>query len=87
MDHRIEAIFENGVFKPLGQVTLPDHLRVVLRIENGAASADDADAEAVARQRRAMASLDADLEHVPDNSPDDGLSSVAHDRILYGGPR
>ena len=34
---RIEAIFENGVFKPLGEVALPDHVRVVLRIEDGAA--------------------------------------------------
>jgi predicted DNA-binding antitoxin AbrB/MazE fold protein len=85
MDHRIEAIFENGVFKPLGQVALPDHLRVVLRIENGAASATDA--ETVARQKRAMASLDAELEQVPDKSPDDGLSSVNHDRILYGDAR
>ncbi len=35
MDDRIEAIFENGVFKPLGEVALPDHVRVVLRIEDG----------------------------------------------------
>ena len=34
MDQRIEAIYENGVFKPLGEVSLPDHLHVVLRIEN-----------------------------------------------------
>jgi predicted DNA-binding antitoxin AbrB/MazE fold protein len=87
MDHRIEAIFENGVFKPLGQVALPDHLLVVLRIENDDASAAHAVAEAVTRQKRAMESLDAELEQVPDNSPDDGLSSVNHDRILYGDAR
>jgi predicted DNA-binding antitoxin AbrB/MazE fold protein len=33
MDNRIEAVFENGVFRPLGVVTLPQHVRVVLKIE------------------------------------------------------
>jgi predicted DNA-binding antitoxin AbrB/MazE fold protein len=37
MEGRIEAIFENGVFKPLGEVALPEHVRVVLKIEGGAA--------------------------------------------------
>jgi predicted DNA-binding antitoxin AbrB/MazE fold protein len=84
MIDRVEAIYENGVFKPLGDVALPDRLRVVLRIENGDATAVDAEAQVVARQKRAMESLDAELEHVPDNSPDDGRSSATHERILYG---
>lgn len=85
MDNRIEAIYENGVFKPLTEVALPNQLRVVLRIEPEIP--DAADVESVARQQRAMAALDAELEHVPDNSPDDGLSSADHDRILYGARR
>lgn len=82
MDNRIEAIYENGVFKPLGEVELPDHLRVVLTIEPDAHEADE---EVLARQRRALAALDAEMAALPDNSPDDGLSSADHDRILYGG--
>ena len=83
MNDRIEAIYENGVFRPLGEVSLPDHLRVVLSIEKpGIRVADDA--EVVARQKRAAALLDARLEQIPDNSPDDGFSSEDHDRILYG---
>ena len=35
MDSRIEAIFENGVFRPLEDVALPEHVRVVLKIEGG----------------------------------------------------
>lgn len=80
---QIQAIFENGVFQPLGEVALPDHLCVVLRIENGDASTFNDETEAVARQKRAMAELDAELEALPDKSPDDGLSSADHDRILY----
>ena len=82
MDNRIEAIYENGVFKPLGEVRLPDHLRVVLRIEPESHGADEG---VLARQRHALAALDAEMAALPDNSPDDGLSSADHDRILYGG--
>lgn len=81
--NRVPAIYEDGVFKPLGEVMLPEHLHVVLRIENGDATTV-AEAEIVARQKRAMERLDAELEQVPDNCPDDGLSSAAHDGILYG---
>ena len=75
MDQRIEAIFENGVFKPLSEVALPDHLHVVLRIENGDVAAVEEEVEIVARQKRAAAALDAELEHVPDYSP--GGSDIA----------
>ena len=83
MNDRIEAIYENGVFRPLGEVSLPEHFRVVLRIEKR--DIVETDAEVVARQKRAAALLDARLEQIPDNSPDDGFSSEDHDRILYGG--
>ncbi|HEY3788943.1 MAG TPA: antitoxin family protein [Urbifossiella sp.] len=83
MNDRIEAIYENGVFKPLGEVSLPEHFRVVLRLESEAVQVDDP--EVVARQKRAAALLDVKLEQIPDNSPDDGFSSEDHDRILYGG--
>jgi predicted DNA-binding antitoxin AbrB/MazE fold protein len=86
MESRIEAIYENGVFRPLGAVVLPDRSRVVLKVENGAEAADE-EAAIVAIQKQAMAELDAELEHIPDNSPDDGFSAEDHDRILYGEPR
>jgi predicted DNA-binding antitoxin AbrB/MazE fold protein len=84
MNDRIEAIYENGVFRPLGEVSLPEHFQVVLRIEKRDIRGAD-DAEVIARQKRAAALLDARLEQIPDNSPDDGFSSEDHDRILYGG--
>ena len=84
MNDRIEAIYENGVFRPLGEVSLPDQLRVVLTIENEPVRVAD-DPEVVSRQKRAAALLDARLAQIPDNSPDDGFSSEDHDKILYGG--
>ncbi len=85
MDQRIEAIYDNGVFRPIGELVLPDHLRVVLRIVGDGTDRAEGDSSTVACQKRAMAALDAELETVPDNSPDDGLSSANHERILYGG--
>jgi predicted DNA-binding antitoxin AbrB/MazE fold protein len=85
-DH-IEAVYENGVFRPLSQVALPNHQHVVLRIENGDSASDDVGDQIVARQKRAMEVLDAELEGIPDHSPDDGLSSATHERILYSESR
>jgi len=33
MDYFFEAIYENGVFKPLKSVKLPDHQRVTIAIQ------------------------------------------------------
>lgn len=87
MNDRIEAIYEDGVFRPLGAVSLPDHFRVVLWIENGIEDekSPDDDPAVIAEQQRAIAQLNAELEQLVDNSPDDGFSGADHDRILYGG--
>ncbi|MFN4258387.1 MAG: antitoxin family protein [Gemmataceae bacterium] len=44
MTQTIEAIYEQGVFKPLQPVQLPEHLKVMLTVAP-AAGADDADAD------------------------------------------
>jgi predicted DNA-binding antitoxin AbrB/MazE fold protein len=85
MGKSIEAIYENGVFRPLGDISLPEGARVVLWIEILDRSEDDADA--IAQQKLALEQLNAELAGLPDNSHDDGLSSEDHDQILYGGPR
>lgn len=84
MELQIQAIFENGVFKPLTEVAPPEHQRVVLKVENGEASEGTHENETVAQQKRAMEELDAEVDRLPDNSPDDGFSSEDHDRVLYG---
>jgi predicted DNA-binding antitoxin AbrB/MazE fold protein len=34
MAQQIEAVFENGVFRPLQPVNLPEHQRVILQVPN-----------------------------------------------------
>ena len=80
MSHYVDAIYENGVLRPLEPLQLAERVRV--RVESQAMTAD----EIVARQQQAMRDLDAELANVPDNSPDDGFSSGDHDRVLYGRP-
>ena len=43
----IEAIFENGVFRPVVPVALPDKSRVQLQIVNGEPAAEADDLEAI----------------------------------------
>ena len=41
LDEPIEAVFENGVFRPLGPVDLPEHQRVTLVLPTEAESLDE----------------------------------------------
>ncbi len=87
----VQAIFDNGVFRPLVAVSLHDQTRVHLTVETDPAvwslhGETESEDEIVARQRRAFMELDALLAAFPDNSPDDGFTSADHDRILYGDP-
>lgn len=91
MSYYITAIYDHGLLKPLEPLVLPDQSRVRLRVEVDEAAgslesdslAEHSSAEAVA-QRQAMIELDVEINDVQDLSPDDGLSSSDHDRILYG---
>ena len=53
------------------------------RLERKVTSQID-DAEIVARQKAAFKELWRKLDAIPDTSPQDGLSGVDHDRIIYG---
>jgi len=44
VDQRIEAIYKDGVFKPLQPVRLPDHVKVVLAVQS-CEDGGDTDAE------------------------------------------
>jgi len=86
MSYYINAIYDDGLLKPLEPLALPDQARVRLRVEvdeSVESMASDSSAEAVA-QRQAMLELDAELDGLPDLSPEDGFTSAEHDRILYG---
>ena len=65
----IEAVFENGVFKPLGEVRLPEHQRVSLVVS----VEDDLPADLLARLAEASGGFDF-LAEAPEDiySPEDG---------------
>lgn len=84
MLHYMDAIYEDGVFRPILPVELAEKARVRLIVQDAPADADEA--EIAALQRKAMEELDAELEHIPDGSPDDGFTAADHDRVLYGRP-
>lgn len=90
MSYQVDAIYDHGVFKPLSPLTLPDQTHVKLTVDAATIDAAAASVEAtralVESQRQAMRELDAQLDGIPDLSPDDGLSSADHDQILYGRP-
>ncbi|HYO23709.1 MAG TPA: antitoxin family protein [Lacipirellulaceae bacterium] len=97
MTHHVEAIFDNGVFRPTGPVSLPDQSRVEIIVlppvepmtelaTEPAPKAVETEEEIAIRQWKAARELDELLALFPDNSPDDGFSGADHDRILYGKP-
>jgi predicted DNA-binding antitoxin AbrB/MazE fold protein len=81
MSQFIHAIYEDGVLKPLEPLALTEHQRVWLSI--GTSAGHESDATAI--QRQAMEELDAEMNALADESPDDGFTAANHDRILYGG--
>jgi predicted DNA-binding antitoxin AbrB/MazE fold protein len=83
MTHDIDAIYDNGVFRPLEPVTIPDGLRVHLHVEGETAS--DA-TEAKARRRAALDEFLRLAAELPLESPADGFSGADHDRVLYREP-
>jgi predicted DNA-binding antitoxin AbrB/MazE fold protein len=82
MTQLVQAIYENGVFRPLDPVQIAEHEQVSLVIE---AATSSSEAEKVARQREALAKLRAEMDLLPANAPVDGLGGADHDKILYGG--
>jgi predicted DNA-binding antitoxin AbrB/MazE fold protein len=83
MVHDVDAIYDQGVFRPMGPLALPEGTRVHLRVEeqNGdeASAANKSDNEGptlLERLKNVVGSVD-DL-------PDD--SSINLDHYLYGRP-
>jgi predicted DNA-binding antitoxin AbrB/MazE fold protein len=84
MIHHLDAIYDQGVFRPVSPLSLADQTRVHLTVE--ASSGMALPTSSIEGQRQAMLELDAELEQVPDSSPEGGLNGADHDRILYGRP-
>ena len=71
MSRVIDAVFENGVFKPLEKVHVPEHRKLKIILEN--------EAEAPVKKRRSLAGI---IDIAKDCA--DIAFSVHHDKFLYG---
>ncbi|TAN45698.1 MAG: DUF104 domain-containing protein [Nitrospirae bacterium] len=71
MSRIIEAVFENGVFKPLQKVNMPEHKKLRLILEN-----------TVKPSTRKKCSLSGIIDIARDCADTD--LSVHHDKYLYG---
>lgn len=69
MSHVISAVYENGVFKPLEKVSVKDHKRVRIILEN----------DEEAHEESSLAGI----IDIAKDCPDTDLS-FHHDKYLYG---
>lgn len=83
MSQEFDAIYERGVFRPLGPVNLPDQTKVHLQVQGEAAAADSS-AEDLSQQKLAMRELLDWVSSRPDESTSERVSARDHDQILYG---
>jgi predicted DNA-binding antitoxin AbrB/MazE fold protein len=82
MSQYIDAIYDNGVFKPLAPLSLPDQARVKLTVDTP--STIEAE-EKIAVQKAALQKRWHELDRQPQTQNNDGWSVRKHDELLYGG--
>jgi predicted DNA-binding antitoxin AbrB/MazE fold protein len=84
MIHNVDAIFENGVFRPVKQLALPDGARVHLRVEDQSLNQQpqhDQAEEVLPTLLERMKDFVGKVENLP---PD---ASINLDHYLYGSPK
>jgi predicted DNA-binding antitoxin AbrB/MazE fold protein len=81
MTYHIDAIYDDGVLKPLAPLKLPDKALVKLTIESEAASG--AESEILARQQAVLDELRKAAHQIPKKRNNDGWSVRQHDELLY----
>jgi len=88
MNISVAAIYEDGVFKPLGPIALREHQRVQVTIQaTDAPQSADADPAVLERQQRAINEMMAEFRALPPPTAQDEFSGADHDEALYGPPR
>ena len=80
MSYQVDAIYDNGILKPLAPLALPDQARVTLTIS--APSTPEA-SEKIAGQKAALQRLWEEVDKLPQVANNDGWSSREHDQHLY----
>lgn len=87
MDQEIQAIFENGAFRPVDPSVSPQpgDSFVVVRKPAAALTANNIDdASDLREQREALKLMFEQAESLPLEVAGDGFSGADHDSVLYG---
>jgi predicted DNA-binding antitoxin AbrB/MazE fold protein len=83
MSENIQAIYENGVLRPLQPLHLDEHEVVWVSVEKPInQNGSPVDAE-IARQQQAIDALLDRMKAMPLRAPGDGFSNRDHDQVLY----
>lgn len=84
MSQEFDAIYENGVLRPLKPVVFREHEVVSVSVTS---SAEGAPSPAVGtKQRGVLLAFTAKMESLAEDLPADGTTNRDHDRIIYGEP-
>jgi predicted DNA-binding antitoxin AbrB/MazE fold protein len=81
MSHDVDAVYDDGVFRPIGPIALPDGAKVRLHVDSESGAS-----KAMLRQRADLDDFRRVMAALPVESPTDGFSGADHDRLLYGAP-
>lgn len=82
MTQQIDAIYDNGVLRPLVPLHIPDQMRVKISVE---APAETESSQKLAAQQAALRALWEEIDKLPQHRNNDGWSVRDHDELLYGG--
>ena len=84
MSQSFEAIFENGILRPLTPLRLPESARVSGKLDESPAIATPAESFDLKKQQAALDEMFREIDALPQAPCNDGLSNRDHDQILYG---
>jgi len=87
MNQEFQAIYENGVLRLVQPLDLPEQTPVrgfVAGLRDDATVPETAQAEVLAKQRKALNAMWEKIATIPQTPTSDGLSNRDHDAILYG---
>jgi predicted DNA-binding antitoxin AbrB/MazE fold protein len=81
MTQQIDAIYDNGVLRPLVPLHIPDQTRVKVTVE---APVEAEPTGRLAAQQAALRQLWQEIDKLPQHRNNDGWSVRQHDELLYG---
>jgi predicted DNA-binding antitoxin AbrB/MazE fold protein len=84
MSQSFQAIFENGVLRPLTPLHLPESARVSGTIDESAAVETPGEPFDLKKQQAALDEMFREIQKLPQAPSNDGLSNRDHDQIIYG---